>query len=121
MRSCLSETPPSSTYVIIPSANQQTQLLSDYGAYRSAVRPTTNVNAEGKRINPNVTNSIGANDAALRFQRSFLLPGACPGTINNPTGLPIPLSVLRATNAGFDDENDKPGLGPLVLNLGPLR
>ena len=111
MRSCLSETPPSSTYVIIPSASQQTQLLSDYGAYRSAVRPTKPVN----------TNSVGANDAALRFQRSFLLPGAYPGTINNPTGVPVPLSVLKLTNAGLDDENDKPGLGPLVLNLGPLR
>jgi len=121
MRSCLSESPPSALYNIIPTGGQHTQLQSDYGAYRSAVRPTNNVNAVGKRINPNVTNSVGANNSALRFQGSFLIPGACPGTIANPTGVPIPLSVLKLTDAGFDDENDKSGLGPLVLNLGPLR
>lgn len=121
MRSCLTETPPAALYNIIPAGSQHTQFQSDYGAYRSAVRQTKNVNAAGNRINPNVTNSVGANASALRFQATFLLPGACPGTISNPTGLPIPLSTLRATDVGFDDENDKPGLGPLVLNLGPLR
>lgn len=121
MRSCLTDDPPAALYNIIPTGNQHTQLQSDYGAYLSAVRQTKNVNAAGNRINPNVTNSVGANASALRFQGSFLIPGTCPGTIRNPIGIPIPLSVLQATDAGLNDETDKPGLGHLVLNLGPLK
>ena len=109
MKSSFYETPPSATFMLIPTGGDHTQLQSDYGAYRSAIRPTKNIN------------SIGANMSALRFQQSFLLPGACPGSIGNPKGVPIPLSVLQATGPGFDEETDNPGLGPLVLNLGPLR
>jgi hypothetical protein len=121
MSSCFSGLPPGALYNIIPTAGQHTQLQADYGEYKSAVRPTTNVNAAGNPCNPNITNSVGANASALRFQTNFLIPNACPGTIINPTGLPIPLSVLQGTTAGFVDESFKKGLGPLVLNLGTLK
>ena len=109
MKSSFYETPPSATFNLIATGGDHTQLQSDYGTYRSAVSSVKNVN------------SIGANMSALRFQQSFLLPGACPGSIANPKGVPIPLSVLQATDPGLDEETSKPGLGPLVLNLGPLR
>jgi len=109
MKSSFYETPPGTLFNLIATGGEHTQLQTDYGAYRSAISSVKNVN------------SIGANMSALRFQQTFLLPGTCPGSIANPKGVPIPLSVLQATNPGFDDETTKPGLGPLVLNLGPLR
>ena len=115
MNSSFFETPPSVTYMLIPTAGEHTQLQSDYGAYRFAIRSLNKPNT------PSVVNSIGANNSALRFQRSFLLPEACPESIPNPKGLPIQLTVLQATDPGFDEENNDPVLGPLVLNLGPLR
>lgn len=115
MKSSFYEIPPSATFMLIPTGGDHIQLQSDYGAYRFAVRSLNQPN------NPSVVNSIGRNMSALRFQQSFLLPGACPGSIRNPTGVPIPLSVLLKTDSGFDEETDNPGLGPLVLNLGPLR
>ena len=121
MRSCFSGLPPGALYNIIPTAGQHIQLQADYGAYKSAVRPTKNVNAAGNPSNPNITNSVGANMSALSFQTNFLIPNTCPGTIANPAGVPIPLSVLQGTTAGFIDESYNPGLGPLVLNLGSLK
>ena len=115
MKSSLFETPPSVSFNLIPTGGEHIQLQSDYGTYRSAIRSLNKPNT------PSVVNSIGANNSALRFQRTFLLPGACPGTVGNPKGLPIPLTLLKVTNVGFDEESDSPGLGPLVLNLGPLR
>jgi hypothetical protein len=115
MKSSLFEMPPSVSFNLIPTGGEHIQLQSDYGAYRFAIRSLNRPNT------PGVVNSIGANNAALRFQRSFLLPGACPGSIGNPRGVPIQLSALQATDPGFDEESDNPGLGPLVLNLGPLR
>jgi hypothetical protein len=112
MRSSFSATPPGAVYNIIPTAGQHTQLQSDYGAYRLAV---------GSSKNRKITNSIGANMNALRFQTSFLIPNMCPVSIVNPTGLPVPLSVLDGTTGGFLDESYIPGLGPLVLNLGTIQ
>lgn len=110
MKSYLLNNPPSTLYNIIATSGQHTELQSNYGSYRKII--------SGKRV---LTNSIGENNGALNFQANFLIPTSCPGTIFNPTGVPIPLSVLQGTTAGFVDESYNPDLGPLVLNLGPLK
>jgi hypothetical protein len=110
MKSYLLNNPPSTLYNVIATTGQHTELQSNYGAYRKII--------SGKRV---ITNSIGENNGALNFQTNFLIPNSCPGTINNPTGVIIPLSVLEGTLAGFVDESYNPVLGPLVLNLGPLK
>lgn len=110
MKSYLLNKPPSTLYNIIPTSGQHTELQSNYGSYRKII--------SGKRV---ITNSIGENNAALNFQANFLIPNSCPGTINNPTGVIIPLSVLERTTGGFLDESYNPVIGPLVLNLGPLK
>ena len=110
MKSYLLDKPPSTLYNVIPTSGQHTELQSNYGAYRKII--------SGKRV---ITNSIGENNTALNFQANFLIPNSCPGTIINPTGVPIPLSVLQGTTGGFLDESYSPDLGPLVLNLGPLK
>ena len=99
MKSYLLNNPHSTLYNIIPTTGQHTELQSNYGSYLKII--------SGKRVN----NSIGENNAALKFQANFLIPNSCPGTIVNPTSLPIPLSGLQGI----------PNLGPLVLNLGPLK
>jgi len=110
MKSYLLNKPPSTLYNIIPTTGQHTELQSNYGSYLKII--------SGKRV---LTNSIGENNAALKFHANFLIPTSCPGTIFNPTGVIIPLSVLQGTTAGVLDESYSPDLGPLVLNLGPLR
>jgi hypothetical protein len=110
MKSYLLINPPSTLYNVIPTAGQHTELQSNYGSYKKII--------SGKRV---LNNSIGENNAALKFQANFLIPNSCPGTIVNPTGKPIPLSALEGTLAGFLDESYNPVLGHLVLNLGTLK
>jgi len=108
-KSYLLNNPHSTLYNIIPTAGQHTELQSNYGTYLKIIAD--------KRIN----NPIGENNAALKFKANFLIPNSCPGTIVHPTGKPSPLSTLKGTLAGFLDESYNPILGPLVLNLGPLK
>jgi len=117
-------TPPGALYNIIPTAGQHTQLQRNYGSYKDAVRPTKNVNSDGKSTNPNVTNDSGTNNQAMDFQRTFLTSQTTCTSFNN-LGIPTPWSTIETAFAKSDPDRhaefvSNGGLGPLVVNLGPL-
>ena len=119
---CAYTLPPSATYNIIPTAGQHTQLQRNYGVYKDAMRK---VNSRSLPINLNITNDNGTNDQAVNFEQTFLIPQTTCTAINT-TGLPRPWSLIEKSfeaNKPSDhlDFLIKGGLGPLVLNLGPLR
>jgi hypothetical protein len=119
---CAYTVPPSATYKVIPTAGQHTVLKRNYSVYRDAMR---NVDSRGLPVNLNITNDTGTNNQAVNFEQTFLIPNATCTTINT-TGLPRPWSLIEKSfeQSKPSDHLDfliKGGLGPLVLNLGPLR
>jgi len=119
---CTYTLPPSATYKVIPTAGQHTQLQRNYGVYKDAMRK---LDSRSLPINLNITNDTGTNDQAVNFEQTFLLAQTTCTTINT-TGLPRPWSLIEKSFEANkpDDHLDfliKGGLGPLVLNLGPLR
>jgi hypothetical protein len=122
MQSSSYKNPPGALYNIIPNASQHTVLQRNYAVYKESMRK---VDSRGLPINLNITNDIGSNNQALHFQQAFLIPQTTCTTINT-TGLPIPWSKIEGSFEANkpDDHLDfliAGGLGPVVLNLGPLR
>jgi len=114
--------PPAARFKIIPSAGEHTVLVRNYEVYKESMRK---VDSQGVPINQNITNDIGTNNQALNFEQSFLIPQTTCTTINT-TGLPTPWSKIEGrfeANKPTDHLNFMitGGLGPVVLNLGPLR
>jgi hypothetical protein len=86
---------------LIPSAGDQTKLVSDFGTYKSVMAKE-------------VPNTIGNNMAALNFEYTYLNPQICSATtvsvspyaLNVPSQITIPQSTK---------------IGSLTLNLGALQ
>jgi hypothetical protein len=122
MQSSSYKNPPGALYNIIPTASQHTVLQRNYAVYKDTMR---NVDSRGIPINTNLTNDIGTNNQALNFEQSFLIPQTTCTRINT-TGLPTPWSKIQGSFEANKPEDHlnfliAGGLGPVVLNLGPLR
>jgi hypothetical protein len=119
---CAYTVPPSATYKVIPSAGEHTVLQRNYAVYKDAMRK---VDSRGFPVNFNITNDAGTNNQAVNFEQAFLIPQTTCVT-NNTTGLPRPWSIIEKSFEQSKPEDHLDfmiagGLGPLVLNLGPLR
>jgi hypothetical protein len=94
-------TPPSLVMNLIPSAGDQTKLVSNFGTYKSVIAKE-------------LPNTIGNNMAALEFESTYLNPQVCSATTVSisPYALNVPSQITVPKSTKFTS---------LTLNLRALQ